>query len=131
MNEKDLIGELCRRAGVPEASAEALLEALRAMARDGLVNENVLRSSEAAERPDPCLPVPEGKGTGVSGGTGVRAADELIACARNHPLGLEFLRGGYLGSVAAVFGANAFTVEEARAKLHPERTNENSKEVKA
>ncbi|HEX7578940.1 MAG TPA: hypothetical protein VF580_02995 [Thermoanaerobaculia bacterium] len=41
--------------------------------------------------------------------------DRLLAAARSHPLGIEFLMNGYLGSVATTFGVHAFAVEEARA----------------
>ncbi len=41
----------------------------------------------------------------------------LIELARRHPLGLDFLREGDLGSVAATFRAHAFTVDAARARL--------------
>ncbi len=43
--------------------------------------------------------------------------DDLIARARKHPLGVEFLLHGYLGTVAISFDAHAFTVEAARARL--------------
>lgn len=42
---------------------------------------------------------------------------ELIEAAANHPLGVEFLLEGDLGSVAAMFGAHAFTIEAARDQL--------------
>ncbi|HEX3110826.1 MAG TPA: hypothetical protein VHU41_17135 [Thermoanaerobaculia bacterium] len=43
--------------------------------------------------------------------------DDLIARARKHPLGIDFLLHGYLGTVAISFDAHAFTVEAARARL--------------
>lgn len=49
-----------------------------------------------------------------------REIEELIATARQHPLGVEFLLDGDLGSVAITFGANAFTVEAARDQLKEE-----------
>ena len=42
---------------------------------------------------------------------------ELIDAALNHPLGVEFLLEGDLGSVAATFDAHAFTIEAARDQL--------------
>ncbi len=58
-----------------------------------------------------------------------RAADvsDLIRAAGNHPLGLDFLIRGHLGSVAITFGCHAFTVVAARDRLtdsSPGRTNE-------
>ena len=43
--------------------------------------------------------------------------DRLIARARRHPLGLEFLRNGVLDAVAATFGVHAFVVDHARERL--------------
>jgi hypothetical protein len=43
--------------------------------------------------------------------------DALIAKATAHPLGLDYLRDGELGSVAAAFGTHAFTVIAARERL--------------
>ena len=45
------------------------------------------------------------------------AVDRLIAAAEAHPLGVAFLKNGFLGAVAATFGVHAFTVEEARRRL--------------
>ena len=43
--------------------------------------------------------------------------DDLIARARKHPLGIDFLLHGHLGTVAISFETHAFTVEAARARL--------------
>lgn len=43
--------------------------------------------------------------------------EALIAAALQHPLGTEFLLGGYLGTVAITFRVHAFTVEAARHRL--------------
>jgi hypothetical protein len=43
--------------------------------------------------------------------------DALIAHATAHPLGLEFLKRGELGSVAISFETHAFTVIAARERL--------------
>ena len=43
--------------------------------------------------------------------------DDLIARAREHPLGIDFLLHGYLGTVAITFNVHAFTVEAARDRL--------------
>ena len=49
--------------------------------------------------------------------TDPRLVDEVIARARKHPLGIDFLLHGYLGTVAISLDAHAFTVEAARARL--------------
>lgn len=43
--------------------------------------------------------------------------ESLIARAREHPLGLEFLEFGALDAVAAIHGAHAFVVDAAREYL--------------
>jgi hypothetical protein len=42
---------------------------------------------------------------------------DLIARAKRHELGIDFLRHGSQESVAAVFGVHAFTVDAARREL--------------
>ena len=49
--------------------------------------------------------------------TDPRLVDEVIARARKHPLGIDFLLHGYLGTVAISLDAHAFTIEAARARL--------------
>ncbi|MCG3191009.1 MAG: hypothetical protein L6R30_26540 [Thermoanaerobaculia bacterium] len=117
MNEEELIGEVIKRTGVPEEQARAVLKAVREISSSG--DSASAQGLSAANESRPAAAPP------------VRSADELISCARSHPLGLEFLRRGYLGSVAAEFGVNAFTVEEARVRLEKDRPCAISQEVKA
>jgi hypothetical protein len=42
----------------------------------------------------------------------------LIEAALRHPLGVDYLRNGHLGSVAITFGCHAFTVVAARDFLN-------------
>ncbi len=49
-----------------------------------------------------------------------RAVEELIANAEKHPLGIEFLLDGDLGTVAITFQTHAFTVDAARQVLRGE-----------
>jgi uncharacterized protein HemY len=60
----------------------------------------------------------------VSGASDSRLVDDLIARAAAHPLGVDFLRDGFLASVAAEFGAHALTVEAARLRLKKEQEEE-------
>ncbi|MCR4376257.1 MAG: hypothetical protein NUW22_15560 [Acidobacteria bacterium] len=46
-----------------------------------------------------------------------REVEALITAATRHPLGTEFLVGGYLGTVAITFRVHAFVVEAARLRL--------------
>ena len=41
----------------------------------------------------------------------------LVGRAKAHPLGVDYLKGGHLGSVAATFETHAFTVLAARDLL--------------
>lgn len=102
MNESELVRELSRKASVPEDSAEAVLNAVRDLIRYGKPAMNPLTGS------DPTDP---------------RLIDDIIARAETHPLGIDLLLNGHLGSVAATFGAHAFTVEAARARLRKEQRN--------
>jgi hypothetical protein len=43
--------------------------------------------------------------------------EDLIRAARQHPLGLDYLIDGHLGTVAITFGCHAFTVVAARDRL--------------
>ena len=60
-------------------------------------------------------------GGSVSGAPGCEPTrdevENLIARAREHPLGLEFLEFGALDAVAAIHGAHAFVVDAAREYL--------------
>ena len=101
MIDPRLIDELARRAKVSAADAEAVLDALAQLTREG-------RFESAPAPAEPFVPTPAD-------------VDALIAEARRHALGIDFLLGGHLGSVAATFKAHAFTVEAARARIWSER----------
>ena len=98
MKRTELVNEISSRTGVEPAHTRAVLDALIDLAPGGIVNSAAPRIP-VANYSDPLL------------------VDDLIARARNHRFGIEFLRDGLLGSVAAEFGAHAFTVEAARQRL--------------
>lgn len=54
---------------------------------------------------------------------GDREVEALILAASRHPLGTEFLLGGYLGTVAITFHVHVFTVEAARQRLRGPATS--------
>jgi hypothetical protein len=115
MLDPRLIDELARRAKVSAADAEAMLDALAHLRAEGLFDPERHLGSAATSHPaavptmaDPFVPTPAD-------------VDALIATAGRHPLGVDFLLGGHLGSVAATFKAHAFTVEAARARIWSER----------
>ena len=101
MTDPRLIDELVRRAKVSAADAEAVLDVLAQLTREG-------RFESAPAPVEPFVPTPAD-------------VDALIDAARRHPLGVDFLIGGHLGSVAATFKTHAFTVEAARARIWSER----------
>ncbi len=112
--ESEILEELSRRAALPLTTVKAVVDALRdEVRRGGLTDDILLHAGDATDR------VRHDRVLGHNHAD-PRAVDDLIARARRHRLGLEFLLEGYLGSVAAEFGTHAFTVEAARAKLRSE-----------
>lgn len=116
MNETELIRELARRASVDHGTARAVFDALIEVVREGRIADQIMDRGTvhiAGPAGEPALlrqPAP-------ASAPDSRAVDELIDRAHRHPLGVEFLVKGYLGSVAAEFGVHAFTVDEARHRL--------------
>lgn len=115
MPKDEWIDKLAGRAGVAPDEAKAVLDALSEMDR----------RRERSGRP---LPI-EAVGPGPNDGWQRRArkplsyqptsaeVGRLIEDAQRHPLGLQFLIEGELGSVAVTFGVHAFTVDAARRRL--------------
>lgn len=106
MNELELVGELSRRTSLPEATTTAVLRAMRELLSEGVMNERTLLTTSPEPASNPEDP---------------RLVDQLIARAKKHPLGIEFLVSGFLASVAIGLGAHAFTVEAARRRLKREQ----------
>lgn len=105
MNESEIAKELARRTALPEETTAAVLKAVHELVSEGVVDASVLlNTTEPAEPPDD---------PGV--------VERLIARAKNHPFGLEFLTSGLLATVAITLGAHAFTVEAARRRLQREQ----------
>ena len=98
VNVSELLQELALRAGVAEPETGRVVLALRDLVKEGRVPRDVLWSESGQSVP-------------------TDAVTELIASARRHPFGVDFLLEGYLPSVAAEFHAHAFIVEAARARL--------------
>jgi hypothetical protein len=106
MADPKLVDDLAQRAGVSKADAEAVLEALGALAPERLPEP--AQPSSAPPRPGPAP---------ARYALNALDVEALIAAARKHPLGLEFLLNGDLSAVAATFQAHAFTVDAAREHL--------------
>ncbi len=105
MSESDIVKELARRASLPEQTAASILHAIRE-----LIHEGALDGAALLKMPEPPAP-PDDPGV----------VDRLIARAKHHPLGIEFLASGLLATVAITLGAHAFTVEAARRRLQKEQ----------
>jgi len=108
MNEVELVRELSRRTALPEEAAAAVLHAMH-----DLVDEGMMDPVSILVMPLPSEVPPDDPGV----------VDQLIARAKKHPLGLEFLASGLLATVAITLGAHAFTVEAARRRLAKEEHN--------
>lgn len=117
MTESDLVHELAVRAHVAPDQVRAVLDALAELTceqeRAGqpvpLAALGWMRSYDFPPAAGPASP-PEPQ-------TCEAAVERLIAAARRHPLGLEFLLEGEPGCVAATFGTHAFTVDAVRQRL--------------
>ncbi|MGZ5431878.1 MAG: hypothetical protein ACXW5U_26275 [Thermoanaerobaculia bacterium] len=125
LSASEVLRELSLKTGLPESAAEAVLDGLRELIRDGQVDERMLVAADDATGADAAIGAP------IANPEDPRVVDEVIARARKHPLGLEFLVSGFLASVAIALGAHAFTVEAARARLRKEQAAAEPKETTA
>jgi hypothetical protein len=111
MTESEVVRELSRRTGLSESATGVVFNALRSLIREGVVDEALLHDAGATAPPRLAAVDPRDPSL----------VEELIARARKHPRGIEFLLSGLLGTVAIALGAHAFTVEAARARLRKEK----------
>lgn len=117
MTDRDLVAKLAARAGLEPEQVQDVLAAL----------SEVTCEHERAGQPLPLSQLglarcygfrPAGsRATSLAEPPCESAVERLIAEARHHPLGLEFLLEGEPGCVAATFGTHAFTVDAARQRL--------------
>lgn len=109
MNHASLVRDAAARSGLPEASVEAVVGALAELVHDSRVSpDELLHALLGATEPLHAQPVDPRDPSVVA---------ELVERAKSHPLGLDYLRRGHLGSVAATFETHAFTVLAARDLL--------------
>lgn len=128
MNERELVRELSRRTSLPETATGAVFDALRELLHEDAIDEGIFpaRFSTGAEAvvDDAAQPqIAAAENPPVASHSDPHLVEDLIARARKHPMGLEFLVSGFLASVAIALGAHAFTVEAARERLRKERKN--------
>ncbi|MFN7987428.1 MAG: hypothetical protein U0529_08150 [Thermoanaerobaculia bacterium] len=109
MNHASLVRDAAARSGLPEPDVERVVAALADLVHDGHVSPDELLHAllgaadplheHPADPRDPAL------------------VADLVERAKTHPLGIDYLKGGHLGSVAATFETHAFTVLAARDLL--------------
>lgn len=105
MKEAEIAKELARRTSLSEEATAEVLHSIR-----DLIEEGRMDGAGLQELTDPAVPPDDPS-----------LVDRLIARAKKHPLGLEFLASGLLATVAITLGAHAFTVEAARRRLQKEQ----------
>ena len=110
MNHATLVRDAAARSGLPEATVETVVGALA-----DLVHHSARQPGRAPPRP-PRRARPAPRPPRRSRAT-PPSSPELVERAKAHPLGLDYLKGGHLGSVAATFETHAFTVLAARDLL--------------
>lgn len=109
MNHATLVKDVAARAGLPEATIVPVIAALADLVHDAHVSpDELLHALLGAADPLYAHPVDPRDPTVVA---------ELVERAKTHPLGLDYLKGGHLGSVAVTFETHAFTVLAARDLL--------------
>ena len=109
MNHASLVTATAAHSGLPEDSVEAVVAALADLVHDSRVSpDELVHALLGASDPLEAHPVDPRDPAIVS---------ELVERAKAHSLGLDYLKGGHLGSVAATFETHAFTVLAARDLL--------------
>ena len=109
MNHRSLVKDAAARSGLPETTVERVVAALADVVHHAHATpDELLHALLGADEPLHAHPVDPRDSTVVA---------QLVERARAHPLGLDYLKGGHLGSVAVTFEAHAFTVLAARELL--------------
>jgi hypothetical protein len=124
MTDAELLSAVAERASVSCADAQSVLQALGEIARERLREGKILSiagygvtTDELAVRASPGdagEPPADLPREAPDPARRVREVEQLIAAARAHSLGLEYLLEGQLCAVATTFRTHAFTVEAAR-----------------
>lgn len=109
MNHASLVQDAATRSGLPVSTVESVVGALADLVHHSHMSPDELLHALLGG-PDPlhALSVDPRDPSVVA---------ELVERARAHPLGIDFLKGGHLGSVAATFETHAFSVLAARDLL--------------
>jgi hypothetical protein len=109
MNHAQLVRDAARLSGLSEATVESVIAALADLVHRSRVSpDELVHALLGAADPLDTHPVDPRDPSAVA---------ELVERAKAHSLGLDYLKGGHLGSVAATFETHAFTVLAARDLL--------------
>jgi len=109
MNHESLVKDAAARSGLPETTVEKVVAALADVVHHAHATpDELLHALLGADEPLHAHPVDPRDAVVVA---------DLLERARAHPLGLDYLKGGHLGSVAVTFETHAFTVLAARERL--------------
>ena len=109
MKHRSLVKDAAARSGLPEATVERVVAALADVVHHAHATpDELLHALLGADEPLHAHPVDPRDAAVVA---------DLVERARAHPLGLDYLKGGHLGSVAVTFETHAFTVLAARERL--------------
>ena len=109
MNHLSLVKDAAARTGLPEPEVEKVIAALADVVHHAHATpDELLHALLGASAPLHAHPVDPRDAAVVA---------ELVERAKAHPLGLDYLRTGHLGSVAVTFETHAFTVLAARELL--------------
>jgi hypothetical protein len=109
MDHATLVRDAAARSGLPEPDVEKVVAALADLVHHAHASpDELLHALLGAADPLQTHPVDPRNPAVVA---------DLVERAKAHPLGLDYLKGGHLGSVAATFETHAFTVLAARDLL--------------
>lgn len=109
MNHESLLSDAVSRSGLPRPTVAAVVSALAELVHHSHASpDELLHALLGAAEPLHAHPVDPRDAAAVA---------DLLERAKAHPLGLDYLKGGHLGSVAATFETHAFTVLAAREQL--------------
>lgn len=109
MNHASLVRDAAALSGLPESTVEGVVGALADLVHHSHASPDELLHALLGG-PDPLHAHPVNPRDPA-------VVAELVERAKAHPLGLAYLKGGHLGSVAATFETHAFTVLAARDLL--------------
>ena len=109
MNHASLVNDAAARSGLGNETVEKVVAALADVVHQAHATpDELLHALLGADEPFHAHPIDPRDPAVVA---------DLVEKAKAHPLGLDYLKNGHLGSVAVTFETHAFTVLAARERL--------------